>query len=398
MAGESRPGGRFAALAKRAFVACSRLFFTCAYRRRCKREQRGNEIVFLSRQTSQPSYDFAELAAEFTRRGWKAHLFVKKVSPRNLVAYTAHALHEIDLLARCRIAVLDRYDPIVSLLDFDCEPVPPGSDALHRDFPRLPVVIQLWHAFGAYKKFGYQSLDTPEGHPAESARIFSIHRNYSWVVCSGGCARAAFAEAFACPPERVVALDRPEYDELAAMRASLEGERAAGARLRVLMSPTLRKSRESAHPFRDLHGSKDRLERRVDADFTWSFHPLEDGLPAPNDVPAALRESDVVVTDYSSIVYEACLLGKMIVFYVPDIDEFRVSPGLNADPQLLCPALCAYDEDGLAALLSRFAADPGSYPAGELARFAATGFDDAIDRTSGTAASRFADFALARLG
>ncbi|MBP3866403.1 MAG: hypothetical protein J6D25_01150, partial [Eggerthellaceae bacterium] len=41
--------------------------------------------------------------------------------------------------------------------------------------------------------------------------------NYSWVVCSGEQCRPAFAEAFSCPVERVVALDRPEYDELTSM-------------------------------------------------------------------------------------------------------------------------------------------------------------------------------------
>lgn len=109
-----------------------------------------------------------------------------------------------------RFGVIDRYDPVISLLDFACEPTALRG-AQHLEFPAVPVVIQLWHAFGAFKKFGYQAIDVAEGHTAEEAAAFKIHRNNSWVICSGEGARTAFAEAFACPVERVLPIGRPEY-------------------------------------------------------------------------------------------------------------------------------------------------------------------------------------------
>ena len=41
---------------------------------------------------------------------------------------------------------------------------------------------------------------------------------------------------------------------------------------------------------------------------------------------------DYVVTDYSAVAFEAAVASKKVLFYVPDIEEYRRSPGLNVDP------------------------------------------------------------------
>lgn len=399
---------------KRALVGIARRTFNVIYHIASSKE-RQDEVVFLSRQASAPRYDFAQLAEEFERRGWRVTMHLKKVRTRNLPAYVFHVLKELKLLGRCKVAVLDRYDPIVSLLDFECEPQETGvrAKSVNCDFPIKPVVMQLWHAFGAYKKFGFQSVDTAEGHSAEFTSMFSIHRNYSWVVCSGAGARASFAEAFACPQERVIAMDRPQYDTLieeARLRIDrLEERREHIAQgtvpYRVLFAPTLRISGESMHPIRDLYADRGKFADDVavlvscsespnaKVELLWSFHPLEAGLDAPSNVSGQLLECDCVVTDYSSIVYEAYLLGIPVLFYVPDLNEYRFSPGLNTDPGELSPILCSVSRDELAHNLSRIIAEPERYPAEALDAFAASAFDIDVPR-EGAAASRLADFIL----
>lgn len=389
---------------RRVFVAASRTAFNALYRVFRKR-QRENLVVFLSRQANEASYDFVELAREFEKRGWTCIMHLKKVRARNMVPYAVHVARELRLLGRCKIAVLDRYDPVVSLLNFECEPL--GEDIAatcakagvrNTDIPKRPIVIQIWHAFGAYKKFGFQSVDTLEGHSADFVDAYDIHRNYSWVLCSGTGARDAFAEAFSCPRERVACLVRPEYDELMRAREKRDrlkrecGNRPSG--FTVLMAPTLRKSHESAHPFRDLYEDRTSFEEDIEARVVWSFHPLEEGLPAPGNVSAQLLEADCLVTDYSSIAYEACVLGVPTLFYLPDLDSYRTSPGLNADPSVLCPEICFSDADELKRYLIALARDPSGYPESALATFAATGFDEDIDDLPGSAASRIVDFAL----
>lgn len=399
---------------KRALVAIAKGAFNVIYKLTSSNE-RHNEVVFLSRQADEPRYDFQQIAEEFRRRGWQTTMHLKKVKIRNLPIYTIHVLKELKLLGRCKIAILDRYDPVVSLLDFECEKPGTSSEsaAVNSDFPIKPVIVQLWHAFGAFKKFGYQSVDTPEGHSADFTSAFNIHRNYSWVMCSGSGARTQFAEAFACPPDRVIAMDRPEYDKLAACCRKLEPARKQRRQLieagkqpyRVLIAPTLRICEDSSHPLRDLYEHRASFEQTLHAhlaalgspligvELIWSFHPLEANLPAPSSVSDELLACDCMVTDYSSIVYEAYLLHIPTVFYVHDLDEYRLSPGLNADPGTSCPNLCTRSPVELAELLANFAAAPSSYPERELDDFAASAFDIDVPRT-GSAAARFVDFAI----
>ena len=405
---------------RRIVTGASKLAFNILYKVQRKSE-RASEIVFLSRRTNAPSYDYEQLGREFERRGWRVTMHLKKVTGSNMIPYTFHVLEEIKLLGRCKLAVIDRYDPVVSLLDFECESagdaeVASGTEAAAHangegahgsqnalgreirnvEFPSKPVILQMWHAFGAFKKFGYQSVDTPEGHSADFTSSYRIHRNYSWVMCSGAGVREQFAEAFSCPVERVVALDRPEYDELAALAARRSALSREDRRFNVLMAPTLRINDESQHPFRDLYRARENFEERIDAQVKWSFHPLEEGMPAPGNVSDDLLECDCVVTDYSSIAYEAHLLGVPVVFYVPDIDEYRVSPGLNTDPVFTSPELCARTPQELAALLRQLAEDPSAYDVEALARFVGKAFDVDDDRAAGSAASRLADFLIGR--
>lgn len=373
--------------------------FNVLYTLCCAVQKRRDEVLLLSRQFDEPSYNFKAVGDEFERRGWEVVYLTKRLSKRSVVPYCFHVLREIKHLARCRVCFLDRYDPVVGLLNFACEDVSyADSSALHTEFPCEPVIVQLWHAFGAFKKFGYQSLGTIEGHSPETARLFGIHRNYSWVLCTGESSRVPFAEAFSYPVERVVPLGLPEYDKLRAIReersAKAQGECEAACRpLKVLFAPTLRKSAESRHPFRELKQEWDALTGDLgDIEVVWSFHPLEEGAGAAIDVSSALLDCDIVVTDYSSIVYEAYALGKLFAFCVPDLEEYRKSPGLNADPAQRCPEVTFADADSLKAFLERVATCLSEGDAATFKAAAGRFVGDVFDSEVPSVAAAIADF------
>ena len=83
----------------------------------------------------------------------------------------------------------------------------------------------------------------------------------------------------------------------------------------------------------------------------------------------ALAVADYVVTDYSAVAFEALLASKKTYFYVPDIEEYRISPGLNVDPLTDAPTISTADAADLAA---RIADDirTGSYDAAGATAFA----------------------------
>lgn len=359
--------------AKGMAAGVARLVFNGLYRLFCL-SGRKNEVLFVSRKADEPSYDYLECGAAFEQRGLKPVYLSQHFKGSSTVAYSRLVLKELYHLARCKVCVIDRYDPVVSLLNFKSESVA-GSSAGHNELPVEPVVIQLWHAFGAFKKFGCQSLDVAEGHSSEEARQFSIHRNNSWVVCSGEGARAAFAEAFDCPIERVVPLSRPEYRKLLELKRQACSAAEEGTKPVALFAPTIRKYDKAANPFDALKISGFDRSAVLSYDISWSDHPLTSGGDAKGDVPTGLLSCQMVVTDYSSIVYEAYLLGKMVLFYVPDIEHYRVSPGLNVDPEEMCPSLVARTEDELSSKLSAWLACPEGYPWDEMERFVGSAFE-----------------------
>ena len=381
---------------KTAAVSMTRVSFNGLYRLFGLLGRR-DEVLFVSRKSGEPSYDYVECGKAFSAQGYEPVYLSQHFKKSSVLAYAGLVLRELYHLARCRVCVIDRYDPVISLLDFTCEPTE-LRDALHLEFPNEPIVIQLWHAFGAFKKFGYQALDIAEGHPSDEAALFRIHRNNSWVICSGEGARKAFAEAFACPIERVLPLGRPEYRKLRDLRgatrsAKMEKSSGAGAKCTVLFAPTIRKYDKAVDPFVNLRDRAEQVFQSGEYDVVWSAHPLTAGKDAGGDVPTSLIDADIVITDYSSIVYEAYLLGKMVGFYIPDIAHYRSSPGLNADPALLCPVITASSPGELVDLLEQWSTDHETYPHDELERFVG----DSFAGCSSNPAEDIASFAIARV-
>ncbi|BDE94695.1 hypothetical protein CE91St30_00280 [Raoultibacter timonensis] len=97
-----------------------------------------------------------------------------------------------------------------------------------------------------------------------------------------------------------------------------------------------------------------------------------------------------MVTDYSSIVYEAFLLGKKVLFYTPDIDQYRLSPGLNTDPMAECPQLVFLNKKELLKYIDALLCGLSVYPEESLSRFA----KGAIAEYEGNATERLVDAAI----
>lgn len=278
--------------------------------------------------------------------------------------------------ATARLCIVDGYVPAVSL-----------CAGLHR-----AACMQLWHALGAVKKFGRQSLDTPAGHARGVAEALRIHEGYDCVVAGLGGSAEAFSRAFGCEREKVLPLGLPRIDHVLERRGLEErgclGELGLGEELDklrqlravgrpvVLYAPTFRKGAGFsegwlAESIKALHVAL--LEAVSDAVLVVAKHPLRASASAgfgsaQSDSLVYLSKSsavdalccvDAVVSDYSAIVFEAWLAGKEIFFYVPDADVYRVSPGLNVDPLKEFPDVSFERAEDLAAALCGFTGRAG---------------------------------------
>jgi CDP-ribitol ribitolphosphotransferase len=296
-----------------------------------------HKVVFLSRQSNTPSRDFALLAEELRLRDPDLEIVIRcrmigRSAGARLVSIPP-IIGQMYHLATSRACVVDGYVIPVSLLN-------------HR--PGL-LVVQLWHALGAVKRFGYQTLDRPGGHSSALASAMRMHRNYDVVVCSGPATVPVFAEAFGVDESVVRPLGMPRVDYLRAhagdARATPAPPAVAALRRRfpilddasrtvVLYAPTYR--RGCADRYQDV------AERFSGARYTLIVkpHPLETArVEGPEVVHAGdvdildlLPLCDVVLTDYSAVAFEACVLDLPVFFWVYDIDEYESAHGLNIDP------------------------------------------------------------------
>jgi CDP-ribitol ribitolphosphotransferase / teichoic acid ribitol-phosphate polymerase len=311
------------------------------------------KAVFLSRQSDRPSRDFILLAEELRRRDpdleivMRCRMVGRSFSGR--IAAIAPTIGQMYHLATARVCVVDGYVIPVSLLTHR-----PGF-----------YVVQLWHALGAVKRFGYQALDRPGGRSSSLASAMRMHRNYDVVLCAGPATVPVFAEAFGVDPSVVRPTGLPRVDYLrahaddarvtpvppvvAAMRRAFpvldERERTV-----VLYAPTFR--RDGGERYRDV------AERFFGARYTLIIkpHPLEaarvEGPEVVNageiDILDLLPLCDVVITDYSAVAFEACVLDLPVFFWVYDIDEYVRAHGLNIDVLAEMPQVSSRDLEELA--------------------------------------------------
>lgn len=331
------------------------------YRLLCLLPQR-RRITFLSRQAERP-FDFALLEPALRERLPRHEIVwccVHEIGRMSIPLM----LRQLRYVATSELCLVDGYVPAVSL---------PSS---HRS-----RVVQVWHAPGAIKKFGYQALDTPAGRSSRAARALRMHRGYDLVIAGMPGAVKALSEAFDVPTQKIAALGLPRIDYLRSPEfASLRARRYARAeeavlrafggegdpRLTVLYAPTFRKANADAlwleHAVCALRSAL--AATGVPVRLIVASHPLESseehdekgGVPVAflHGTPTIdlLHLADYVVTDYSTVAFEAGYAGKRVLFYVPDIEEYRVSPGLNIDPLTELPTISSADAASLADVVS----------------------------------------------
>ena len=210
--------------------------------------------------------------------------------------------------------------------------------------PARTTVVQVWHAVGALKRFGLDTVPPPH----EPERSF-LHRYYDFVVSSGEASREPWSRAFGTPLDRVLPLGSPRTDML------VDGDALARARERVLQrypalrerrvvtyAPTFRGRGRGKRPAPGLDAARLRSALPASDVLVLKSHPNLDARLVPTagfdvvvapaeDMNDVLAATDILVTDYSSSIFEYALLRRPLVLLVPDLAEYARMPGLYVD-------------------------------------------------------------------
>jgi CDP-ribitol ribitolphosphotransferase len=221
-------------------------------------------------------------------------------------------------------------------------------------------VVQVWHAEGALKRFGLDAARPP----AEPERTF-LHRYYDWVVTSGEASREAWSRAFRTPLDRVLPLGSPRTDfffdhsamaearaRILAMHPELAGRRV------ILYAPTFRGRGRAKRPGDAIDVARLRAALTAGDVLVLKTHPNLDrrlvstaGFDVVADQQLDLNElltaADVVITDYSSSIFDIALLRRRLVLLVGDLAAYEQDPGLYVDYRTEMIGTQVVDTDGI---------------------------------------------------
>ena len=198
-------------------------------------------------------------------------------------------------------------------------------------------IIQLWHGAGAFKKFGL-STETDEKVRYQVAKA---NTRVTHLFVTSKQVVTIYEEAFAIPKERIYATGIPimdVYDREKTKQECIQNFYAVYPNLKgkklLLYTPTFRKTEQENQDIMK-HFPVEQLKEKLGKDWVIGvkMHPkypvdniLEDefclNLTEYPQIIDLFFVSDILVTDYSSTVVEYALLGKPIIMYAYDLQEY----------------------------------------------------------------------------
>lgn len=347
----------------------------------CRLFKHEAKIVMFSRQADIAPLDMRLLSSKITEvyPDYKVVILAKRIGDGVLqkILYCFHVLRQIFHIATADAAVLDSYCIPISILK-------------HKGL----LVVQMWHSVGTMKKFGHSILGQEEGSSTKVAGALHMHEGYDYVLCASPAYKEHLMDGFNVdsdkiaifPLPRVELLKDEEYMSITSKRIK-ERYPIMKDRINIVYLPTFRKNDST------IIAAVKALADNIDHDkynLIVKLHPLDLAkLDDDRVIPAdeftsfeVISAADVVISDYSCIVYEAGIAKKPVYFYAYDYEEYSKKRDMYIDyinemPGDICFAAeevmqkimqGEYDYDGLARFIDKYVKMTGS-ESSDIARF-----------------------------
>ena len=321
-----------------------RWLFKMSYRLNKLRRIKKNKITFISLRRNDISGNFAFV---YDKIKDDPNLDIHFILNEHTISYMT--IGEIfDFTKSCatsKVVVLDEFTPMIHYINLR----------------KNTKLVQLWHACGAFKTFGFTRLSKPKGSPQPTRN----HRSYDYVTVSSTYCKKCHSEGFGISTENVVATGIPRtdvffdgnYKEKARAKFYKEHPNFIGKKI-ILFAPTFRGMvKETAFYPTELF-NVEKVCQSIPDDyviivkhhpFVTDVQPIPDALkdrvidlscdPELNDL---LFVTDVIITDYSSLVFEASLLNIPMIFYAFDLEKYINERDFYFDFKEFVPGKIAY--------------------------------------------------------
>ncbi|AYF92522.1 CDP-glycerol glycerophosphotransferase family protein [Apilactobacillus bombintestini] len=218
--------------------------------------------------------------------------------------------------------------------------------------PKELKIVQLWHANGAIKKFGWQDASTDKRSVFDKKRFQKVYDSFDEYVVASETMGNVFKNSYHVPFDRMKMIGYPRSDRLfkekwikiAKRRVYNFAPQLKNKRV-ILYAPTYRDDGKSFVPPKGLIES---LTVDKNAIVVIKLHPLLRDLEAKlqkestsdnvifcNQLSTTdlLVVTDTLITDYSSVAFDYSLLpnAHSLLFFMFDLDEYKQNPGIQND-------------------------------------------------------------------
>ena len=233
-------------------------------------------------------------------------------------------------------------------------------------------VVQLWHAAGAFKKFGFSAIGSLDSNTIQFEE--RAHQNYSKVICSSDEIRPFYAEAFNVPKENVLPLgisrtDKlfdEDYIQMIKQQFRQKHPEFRGRKI-VTYAPTFRGGPKARQVF-DNYFDMRRFRGNFSEEYVliMKMHPsVKDGIIIYDDLVEDVFDmsemdmndlllcTDVLITDYSSVIFDYSILKKPIIFYAYDLDEYMKERSFYYEYESFVPGPIVRSNDELFEVLKQ---------------------------------------------
>lgn len=253
--------------------------------------------------------------------------------------------------------------------------------------------IQLWHAAGALKTFGLEDRSIAHRTRRARRRFVRVYDRFDKVIVGSEKMADIFKRSFGIKEDRILRTGIPQTDffyniknqeqlcaentartalkqmsQVTLISRDEEGRSAkpTGTKIKILYAPTFRD-----HELDDfqLHLDLDLMERSLGGDYVLllRLHPAVRGsFVVPHhcsgfvldcskyrDINELLVASDILVTDYSSLPVAFALLGRPMIFYPYDLEDYGRERGFQENYMNWVPGPVAFSTEDIASVIKK---------------------------------------------
>ena len=286
-----------------------------------------NRITFISRQSNNINVDFVLLGKEINKEmpEYDVVYLCKTLNSGflNKIKYIFHMFKQMYYISTSKLVILDSYCIVIS----NCK---------HK---KDLIVIQMWHAMGAFKKFGLSVVDNASSrvrHVSNKklAKVMNMHNNYDYIFASSKYCIKFFSEAFGQSKDKFKVFPLPRIDLMidknnikkVSDKIYAKYPKLKNNKKNILYCPTFR---EGNYDYKYIKEFIDKFNYKK-YNLVVKLHPLTK-YKFNNDKVIFDKSfttyemafvSNKVISDYSAVIYEVAVIGKPMIFYAYDKNNY----------------------------------------------------------------------------